>query len=272
VRRCLLNSYSDKVVQSSEVAGKFQQDEFPIVSIHKDPLIDSPVKSVDESSTKRTEACSSGENSPVFYAACAGNEHENCNDNDSERSSITSNSCAGDDDRDEILPDESSSCNCEGKTVSEATTSETNVDPVGSSERATVSNERKPFINKLQWFLRFGRPSTEGNAEKGIAQASNDKHDAVIPCPSPADVSSDNSHGGINLASGDNKKVMGTLKNIGQNMLENIQVIESAFQQDRAQPSAMENFPNNILGGKGQVTAMAALTELRKISNLLREM
>jgi TBC1 domain family protein 5 len=225
VRRCLLNSYSDKVVQSSEVAGKFQQDEFPIVSIHKDPLIDSPVKSVDESSTKRTEACSSGENSPVFYAACAGNEHENCNDNDSERSSITSNSCAGDDDRDEILPDESSSCNCEGKTVSEATTSETNVDPVGSSERATVSNERKPFINKLQWFLRFGRPSTEGNAEKGIAQASNDKHDAVIPCPSPADVSSDNSHGGINLASGDNKKVMGTLKNIGQNMLENIQVL-----------------------------------------------
>ena len=51
-----------------------------------------------------------------------------------------------------------------------------------------------------------------------------------------------------------------------------MQVIESAFQQDRAQPSAMENFSNNILGGKGQVTAMAALTELRKISNLLREM
>lgn len=76
----------------------------------------------------------------------------------------------------------------------------------------------------------------------------------------------------MNLAYGDNKKVMGTLKNIGQNMLENIQVIETAFQQDRAQPSAMENLSNNILGGKGQVTAMAALTELRKISNLLREM
>jgi TBC1 domain family member 5 len=48
-----------------------------------------------------------------------------------------------------------------------------------------------------------------------------------------------------------------------------VQVIESAFQQDRGQPSP---FPNNILGGKGQVTAMSALTELRKISNLLREM
>ncbi|CAD6245944.1 unnamed protein product [Miscanthus lutarioriparius] len=298
VRRCLLNSYSDKVVQCSEVAGKFQQDEFPIVSIHKEPLvsserpsqaasenltvsppsvtkvnplIDSPVKSVGESSTKRTEACSSGENSPVFYAACAGNEHENCNDNDSEKSSITSNSCASDDDRDEILPDESSSYNCEDKTVSEATESETNLDPVGPSERTTVSNERKPFINKLQWFLRFGRPPAEGNVEKGSAEASDDKHDAVPPSSSPADVSSDNSRVCINLASGD-KKVMGTLKNIGQNMLENIQVIESAFQQDRMQPSAMENFSNNILGGKGQVTAMAAVTELRKISNLLREM
>ncbi|XP_066350946.1 uncharacterized protein [Miscanthus floridulus] len=303
VRRCLLNSYSDKVVQSSEVAGKFQQDEFPIVSIYKEPLmnserssqlklkaasenltvsppsvtkfnplIDSPVKPAEESSTKRTEACSSGENSPVFYAACAGNEHENCHDNDSERSSITSNSCAGDDDRDEVLADESSSCNCEDKNVSEATESATNVDPVGPSERTTVSNERKPFINKLQLFLRFGRSSAEGNVEKGSAEASNDKHDAVLPCSSAADVSSDNSRSGINLASGDNKKVMGTLKNIGQNMLENIQVIESAFQQDHAQPSAMENFSNNILGGKGQVTAMAALTELRKISNLLREM
>jgi TBC1 domain family protein 5 len=49
-------------------------------------------------------------------------------------------------------------------------------------------------------------------------------------------------------------------------------VIESAFQQDRGQPGPVENFSNNILGGKGQVTAMAALTELRKISNLLSEM
>ncbi|PWZ53983.1 TBC1 domain family member 5 A [Zea mays] len=306
VRRCLLNSYSDKVVQSNEVIGKFEQDKFPIVSIHKEtilsserssqlklkaasenltvspppsvakfnPLIDSPVKPADESSAKRTEDCSSGENSPVFYTARAGNEHDNCHDNDSEKSSITSNSCAGDDYRDEVLPDESSSCNCEDKTVSEAIESGANVGQARPLEKTMVPNERKPFINKLQWLLRFGRPSAEGNVvEKGSAQASSDdKHDVVPPCPSPADASSDNSCSGINLAYGDNKKVMGTLKNIGQNMLENIQVIETAFQQDRAQPSAMENLSNNILGGKGQVTAMAALTELRKISNLLREM
>ncbi|KAG2585080.1 hypothetical protein PVAP13_6KG356200 [Panicum virgatum] len=297
VRRCLLNSYSD-----SEVAGKIQHDEFPIISIHKEPvasaerpshlkvkpaseiltvsqssvtnvnpLIDSPSKSADESSTKKVENCSSGESSPVFYAATAGNEPENCPDNDSERSSITSNSCAGDDDRDEVLQDESFSGSCENKVALEATTSENNADPVGPSERSVVSNERKPFINKLQWFLRFGRPSGEGNVEKGSVEISDDKHGVVPPSACPPDVSLDNSRGGVNLASGD-KKVMGTLKNIGQNMLENIQVIESAFQQDRGQPSAMENFSNNILGGKGQVTAMAALTELRKISNLLREM
>ncbi|CAO2207299.1 unnamed protein product [Urochloa humidicola] len=294
VRRRLLDSY-DEVVRSSEVAGKFEQDEFP-VSIQREPLgqlklkaaseenftvspsverintlLGSPVKPADESSTKEIEVCSSGENSPVFYAASAGNEPDNCHDNDSERSSITSNSCAGDDDRDEVLQDESSSSICEDKTVSEAVTSEKDIDPVGPSERTAVSNERKPFINKLQWFLRFGRPSGEGNAEKGTGEASDDKHGVVPPSASPSDVSSDSSCGGTNLSSGD-KKVMGTLKNIGQNMLENIQVIESAFQQDRGQPSAMENFSNNILGGKGQVTAMAALTELRKISNLLREM
>ncbi|KAG2580041.1 hypothetical protein PVAP13_6NG299200 [Panicum virgatum] len=252
VRRCLLNSYSD-----CEVAGKLQHDEFPIISIHKEPvasaerpshlkvkpasqiltasqssvtnanpLIDSPSKSADESSTKGVENCSSGESSPVFYAATAGNEPENCPDNDSERSSITSNSCAGDDDRDEVLQDESFSGSCENKVALEATTSEKNADPVGPSERSAVSNERKPFINKLQWFLRFGRPSGEGNVEKGSDEASDDKHGVVPPSACPPDVSLDNSHGGVNLASGD-KKVMGTLKNIGQNMLENIQVFYS---------------------------------------------
>jgi TBC1 domain family member 5 len=54
----------------------------------------------DESSVERTDACSSGENSPVFYTARAGNGHENYHDNDSNRRSITSNSCADDDDRD----------------------------------------------------------------------------------------------------------------------------------------------------------------------------
>jgi TBC1 domain family member 5 len=39
VRRCLLNSYLHKVVQSSEVIGKIEQDKFPIVSIDKETLL-----------------------------------------------------------------------------------------------------------------------------------------------------------------------------------------------------------------------------------------
>lgn len=90
-------------------------------------------------------------------------------------------------------------------------------------EKTTVPNERKPFINKLQWLLRFGRPSAEGNVvEKGNAQASsNNKVGAVPPCSSPADASSNNSCSDIYLAYGNNKKVMGTLNKIWQNMLEN---------------------------------------------------
>lgn len=51
-----------------------------------------------------------------------------------------------------------------------------------------------------------------------------------------------------------------------------VQVLESVFQQDRGQGASLENLSKNVLVGKGQVTAMAALKELRKISNLLSEM
>lgn len=306
VRRCLLNTLSDSVGSSSEVAGKMEQDEFPVVSIHKEipvssaetlqlkatgetvtvsppclakvsPLENSQTVPADDNATQRiqraTEACSSGETSPVFYAAIATNEIENGQDNDSSRSSVTSDSCDGDNDRDETLKDESSSCNCDGKTVrdSGATASDKTADPDGSSERSAVSNERKPFISKFQWLLKLGRPSGEGNIEKGSGETL-DGRDGVGSFSSlPSDGNSNSSNGSTKLATGD-KKVTGTFKNLGQSMLENIQVIESAFQQDRGQPGPMENFSNNILGGKGQATAMSALTELRKISNLLSEM
>jgi TBC1 domain family protein 5 len=243
------------VERSHEIAGTIEQDEFPIVSLHKEPQVssaepsqlkeadesetvsppclakvrpleNSTVVPADESETQRTqcttEACSSGENSPVFYSAIANHEHENNQDNDSERSSVTSNSCAGDNDRDEILQDESSSCNCDGKTVqdSEATASDKTVEPDESSGKAVISNERKPFISKLQWLLKLGRPSGEGSIEKGSGETSDGKDGGDASC---SDVNSNNSRGNTKLASGD-KKVVGTFKNLGQSMLENIQV------------------------------------------------
>lgn len=51
-------------------------------------------------------------------------------------------------------------------------------------------------------------------------------------------------------------------------------MIESVFQQERGQVQAglIENLSKTNLVEKGQVTAMTALKELRKISNLLLEM
>lgn len=72
------------------------------------------------------------------------------------------------------------------------------------------------------------------------------------------------------------------LRSLGQSMLESIQVIESAFSQectvknkDETQLSSterLEHLSRNFLAGKGQVTALVALTELRKISNILSQM
>ena len=50
------------------------------------------------------------------------------------------------------------------------------------------------------------------------------------------------------------------------------QVIECAFQQDRGQGASLDNMSKNAVVGKGQVNAVSALKELRKISNLLSEM
>ncbi|CAI0427842.1 unnamed protein product, partial [Linum tenue] len=115
-----------------------------------------------------------------------------------------------------------------------------------------LTGTKKLLSSKLQWFWKFGRGSTgEVTSEKG--QASFHSYSSAR-----VDVVDQN--------------MMGTLKNLGQSMLEHIQVIESTFQQDRGQFGGVENSLRNGLVVKGQETAVAALKELRKISNLLSEM
>ncbi|WCJ42270.1 Ypt/Rab-GAP domain of gyp1p superfamily protein [Euphorbia peplus] len=142
-----------------------------------------------------------------------------------------------------------------------------NTEPTGKS--ATLSKERKLLSGKFQWFWRFGRSSVGEETSGGNV--------APEPVKSSESVSSQNSSmcsadDGFSKAitKGDvvDQNMMGTLRNLGNSMLEHIQVIESVFQQDRGQ----ENFSKNVIVGKGQVTAISALTELRKISNLLSEM
>ncbi|RYR13741.1 hypothetical protein Ahy_B04g070574 isoform B [Arachis hypogaea] len=136
------------------------------------------------------------------------------------------------------------------------TSESTDVD-VDKSEN--IPQEKKQ--NKFQWFWKFGRNTVEGIS--GKVGAASEPTKSTSSCSNQSNsqppVSSTTSEHFTSVSSkGDSvdQNVMGTLKNIGQSMLDHIQVIESVFQQDR----------------KGQVTAMAALKELRKISNILSEM
>uniref|UniRef100_A0A1D1Z5D2 TBC1 domain family member 5 n=1 Tax=Anthurium amnicola TaxID=1678845 RepID=A0A1D1Z5D2_9ARAE len=220
------------------------------------------------------ETSLSGENSSLFSTATSPVSVTHEHENGSEKSSVTSNSCTGDDE-DEVSHAENSFCNTSSNHVpgdleasSTATTSPGhNIDVAEKQEEA--AKEKKPSSNRFQWFWIFGKGASEGNVEKGTVETRRSTTGNL-----EKDVSGSSVFGcgtTSRTEAGDNR-MMGTLKNIGQSMLENIQVLESVFQQDRGQVGSLENLSNNILGGKGQATAMSALKELRKISNLLFEM
>ncbi|KAL7193947.1 hypothetical protein ACSBR2_025563 [Camellia fascicularis] len=137
----------------------------------------------------------------------------------------------------------------------------------------TMGKPRKLVSGKFQWFWKFGRNSgEEGTSERSVSKATKASIGASDHQSNAEASSMVNGSTNSSLSSkGDavDQNVMITLKNLGQSMLENIQVIESVFQQERGQ---VENLSKNVLVGQRQVTAVAALTELRKISNLLSEM
>uniref|UniRef100_F6I5N6 Rab-GAP TBC domain-containing protein n=1 Tax=Vitis vinifera TaxID=29760 RepID=F6I5N6_VITVI len=196
----------------------------------------------------------SEENSSIFSASTSPltNDHEN----DSEKSSIVSNSSLDENDDEpnnaeafRIIPEDPLPVSDPPEDISPKP--ETNNDSTGKQEAGL--KERKLLSGKFQWFWKFGRnaageETSEKEGASEAAKSANRERDAA------------------------DQIMMSTLKNLGQSMLENIQVIESVFQQDRGQGGSLENFSKNVIVGKGQVTAMAALKELRKISNLLSEM
>ncbi|KAF7837996.1 TBC1 domain family member 5 [Senna tora] len=195
----------------------------------------------------------SEENSSSFSDPISPPNEANDNENYSEKSSVASNLSFKECDEDShTVPHVSPLPISVPSDNMSQMNSGCNSDTAGNS--ATVSKERKP--NKINWFWKFGRNTDEVMAEKGGGASNTTK--------------AGNSSSTSSTAASTN--VMGTLRNIGQSMIENIQVIESVFQQDRGQGTSLDNFSKNVLVGKGQVTAMTALKELRKISNLLSEM
>ncbi|KAI0511074.1 hypothetical protein KFK09_011696 [Dendrobium nobile] len=128
---------------------------------------------------------------------------------------------------------------------------------------------RKTAAGKFQWFWRIGKVSfNEKSMDKGaIAEtlrSSNIGKECVCqehPTISASDYG--NCADSARAEVGD-MKTLGTLKILAQSMLENIQVIETVFQQEKVQTG--KNFYGNE-----QAAAIQALKELRKISTILSE-
>ncbi|CAH1449457.1 unnamed protein product [Lactuca virosa] len=218
------------------------------------------------------ENCGNGgseENSSIFsdVASPGGAASDRHHENETDRSSVASNLSVH-----EIEPEPEP----EPEIVLEVDSPET-VAEVDSPEAvagdAPVKVEEnkdsagKPGVNlkdrilssgKLQWLWKFGKNGGEGSSEKGGGGGGDQKSEVVAD--SGMDVTS-------KAESGEQNKTC-SLKNLGESMVENLQVIESVFQQEKE----VDNMSKKALVDRGQMTAMAALKELRKISNILSEM
>ncbi|KAM3301187.1 putative protein isoform X1 [Capsicum chacoense] len=224
-----------------------------------------------------TGSAASEQNSSIFSDPPSPISDANDHGNRSERSSVASNFSANENDANENSA-EASCTNLEAPPLPSSdpphgtsVKSEQSVDSGGKGPAGL--KERKLLSGKFQWLWKFGRNGGEGTSEKGVCDSIKAVNCGINPddpaVSSTVDISSNS---GISKGEPVDQNLMVSLRNLGQSMLENIQVIESVFQQDRGQVGTLENLSKNVLAGKGQVTAMAALKELRKISNLLSEM
>ncbi|WOL17391.1 hypothetical protein Cni_G26183 [Canna indica] len=135
----------------------------------------------------------------------------------------------------------------------------------------------KSLAGKLQWLRKTNRSSGEGKHENGqiveqkksCVDVDPRKHVfnalASDPCCTSLGV-----HGKID---NEDKDATGALKSIAKSMLENIRVIQVALKHDQVHDgSGVDSKSNTSEGRETQAAAVAALEELRKISNLLLEM
>lgn len=140
----------------------------------------------------------------------------------------------------------------------------------GTEKSVTNLREKRPLSGKFQWLWMFGRNGPEGSSEKD-GEVSSDK-DGYESEPASSSVtefdqniavpSSSTTTDETDKPEGVDQNKMHSLKDLSQSMLENIEVIESIFQQEKAQTDSVENLSRN---------ALEALNELRKISNILSE-
>ncbi|KAI3990284.1 hypothetical protein MKX01_037623 [Papaver californicum] len=262
----------------------------------KDPFVDRNKENGHEKnfSCDATETCMSGhtgsEESSFIYSAhsspfidreqeseksSVASNSANDNDNDSEKISVCSRLSVDDNDNESkntesctSIPDEQP---LPGSVPSDDALGRSGLISNALGKQDDGLKDRKILSGKFQWLWKFGRSSNEQTSEK-VGDSGLLKSLPVVNKQHDVSVSSTAGGSGTLPADAADKNVMGTLRNLGQSMLENIQVIESVFQQDHGQVGSLENLSKNILVGQGQVTAVTALKELRKVSNLLSEM
>ncbi|XP_014510129.1 uncharacterized protein LOC106769149 [Vigna radiata var. radiata] len=218
----------------------------------------------------QSQNTSSVENSPAMYCSASPPDEANDLKNDCEKSSVGSNlSLDGISDASLSSPfDSPLPISDHPQNVSNTTGKNNNISAGNST---THSKERK--LNKFQWLWKLGRNNGEFTLEKG-----SDASEAIKPANSCDDQSNTvpsstaNTHCSPLGYKGESteQNMTDTMRNIGQSMLEHIQVIEKAFQQ-WGEGVSLDNMSENVVLGEERVTPMSALKELRKISNILSE-
>ncbi|XP_042441555.1 uncharacterized protein LOC122026892 [Zingiber officinale] len=261
VSRLIFNETSAGI---ETVQDSYQVDESPTI-LNVNATNDSPVELEDES----TYNCSADENilsdddTSVLPISTYPLDHEN----ELEKSNSTTSLLIDGDNEDTINLEEHSGQNIKSQFTQKAETTSA-VD--GSTEEKSLAapNAWRPLAGKLQWLWTFSRVSDKENQGSHPPCTMGDVKKNNLD----NEITDETDYFGINKRIERDTKVMDALKNLGQSMLDNIQVIESVFQQEKVKFDTFENLSSNILGSKGQTTAVSALKELRKISNLLQEM
>ncbi|KAK1430139.1 hypothetical protein QVD17_12679 [Tagetes erecta] len=237
----------------------------------------------DEETENEKTVCGNGgseENSSIFSDPPSPNDGVNENDNDhennSEQSSVASNLLV---DEHEPEPKPEPEPEPEPSIAADSDNTNEEVDENGSvpvSEDATPlkvgENEesvRKSGLNLKdriilsgkQWFWKFGKNNDDGESTDS----------SLMGCDLKSGVASSGTDVTSKGESVNQNKIC-SLKNLGQSMVENLQVIESVFQQEKRETGNVDNLSKKALVDRGQMTATAALKELRKISNILSEL
>ncbi|CAI9099202.1 OLC1v1035990C4 [Oldenlandia corymbosa var. corymbosa] len=205
----------------------------------KEPEVDDSRDFSDENFDCTAEPiCLSGnaaseENSSIFSDPPSPASGLNDHVDESGRSSVASNSSL---DENDTGPNPAEVCvsNIEGSTIAVSDTPG-NVSSNSSHtddivEKPTTNlKERKPISSKFQWFWKFGRGAGEGMSDKGQITEVNKECDGTTAQDNIPGTSTAN--GGVITSPEQSKgesvdqNVMATLRNLGQSMLENIQVI-----------------------------------------------